>query len=65
MRNLQSESVVLDDLKLTESTQKYAGFEFMKPLIAGMVRNDPSKRPTTKEVVERFTSLRRTLSIKT
>ncbi|KAH7889023.1 hypothetical protein F5I97DRAFT_1935400 [Phlebopus sp. FC_14] len=38
------------------------GFEFMKPLISDMVQNDPSKRPTMDEVVQRFESIRAGLS---
>jgi hypothetical protein len=42
--------------------QKYQGFEFMEPLVADMVQNDPTKRPTMNEVVTRFSEIRRKLS---
>ncbi|KAJ7782476.1 kinase-like domain-containing protein [Mycena maculata] len=38
------------------------GFEFMKPLVDDMTSNDPSKRPTADEVVERFAIIRDSLS---
>jgi len=34
------------------------GFDFIQPLIADMVQQDPSKRPTMDEVVKRFDSIR-------
>lgn len=37
------------------------GVEFMAPLIADMVQDDPSKRPTIDEVVARFEKLRKAL----
>ena len=39
-------------------SQKYKGFEFMAPLIADMVQEDPSKRPTMGEVTARFSEIR-------
>jgi len=39
-----------------------AGFEFMSALVADMVQEDPSKRPTATEVVERFDKIRMSLS---
>ncbi|KAL4065250.1 hypothetical protein J3A83DRAFT_4360518 [Scleroderma citrinum] len=39
-----------------------ANFEFMRPLIADMVQDDPSKRPTMDEVVMRFETIRKGLS---
>ncbi|KAF8836449.1 hypothetical protein BDN67DRAFT_936726 [Paxillus ammoniavirescens] len=33
------------------------GFDFIQPLIADMVQQDPSKRPTMDEVVERFDTI--------
>lgn len=38
------------------------GFKFMEPLVADMVQTDPSKRPKIDEVVQRFESIRRSLS---
>lgn len=42
--------------------QKSRGFGFMKPLIMDMVQDDPSKRPTINEVVQRFDKIRSSLS---
>ncbi|KAH7917813.1 hypothetical protein BV22DRAFT_1200202 [Leucogyrophana mollusca] len=39
-----------------------AGFEFMEPLVADMVQDDPNKRPTMDEVVSRFDDIRKGLS---
>ncbi|KAH9971414.1 kinase-like domain-containing protein [Lactifluus volemus] len=41
---------------------KYGGFAFIKPLIADMVQEDPTKRPTMDEVVARFADIRSKLS---
>ncbi|KAG2101353.1 uncharacterized protein F5147DRAFT_581638 [Suillus discolor] len=38
------------------------GFEFLQSLIDDMVQDDPSKRPTMGQVVERFDLIRQTLS---
>lgn len=38
------------------------GFEFLKSLIDDMVQDDPSKRPTMGQAVERFDSIRQNLS---
>ncbi|KAG1751902.1 hypothetical protein EDB19DRAFT_1206914 [Suillus lakei] len=38
------------------------GFDFLKPLIDEMVRNDPNTRPTMNVVVERFDLIRQQLS---
>ena len=46
---------------LTRTSQKYKGFEFMEPLIADMVQEDPSKRPTMDEVTARFSEIRKDL----
>ncbi|KAJ7680932.1 hypothetical protein DFH06DRAFT_1278703 [Mycena polygramma] len=40
---------------------KLYGFEFMKPLVDAMVAEDPAKRPTIDQVVERFVSIRSSL----
>ncbi|KAJ7261894.1 kinase-like domain-containing protein [Mycena rebaudengoi] len=45
-----------------EFTSGKVGFEFMKPLVADMVADDPTKRPTIDEVVTRFDEIRRALS---
>ncbi|KAI0245370.1 kinase-like domain-containing protein [Lactifluus subvellereus] len=42
--------------------QKYHGFTFIEPLIADMVQEDPTKRPTMNEVVTRFAEIRTKLS---
>jgi serine/threonine protein kinase len=34
--------------------QKYRGFPFMRQLVSDMVQDDPAKRPTIHQVVERF-----------
>ena len=38
--------------------QKFQGFEFMEPLIAEMVQDDPTKRPEMDEVVTRFREIK-------
>lgn len=43
------------------SNQKVTNLSFMAPLVADMVQDDPSKRPTIDEVVARFEMLRKTL----
>jgi len=45
--------------------QKVPGFEFMLPLIADMMREDPEMRPTIDEAVERFEKLYSSLSLRT
>ncbi|KAF9522864.1 kinase-like domain-containing protein [Crepidotus variabilis] len=40
----------------------YIGFEFLNPLIADMVQDDPNKRPTIDEVLKRFEDLAQSLS---
>jgi len=42
--------------------QKFRGFEFMLPLVNDMVQDDPTKRPTIDEVVNRFQQIYRSLS---
>ncbi|OCH83827.1 hypothetical protein OBBRIDRAFT_840177 [Obba rivulosa] len=39
-----------------------SGLEFMQPLVADMVRKDPTQRPTINEVAARFDELRANLS---
>ncbi|KAI0043012.1 hypothetical protein FA95DRAFT_503631 [Auriscalpium vulgare] len=41
---------------------KRHGFEFIEPLIADMVQEDPEKRPKIDEVVTRFAAIRKSLS---
>ena len=43
-------------------SQKYSGVEFMNALVADMTQQDPAKRPTMDEVVERFNTIRQKLS---
>ncbi|KAN0128834.1 Protein kinase-like domain containing protein [Lactarius tabidus] len=47
---------------LTCANQKYHGLEFMQPLIADMVREDPAERPNMDEVVALFAEIRSKLS---
>ncbi|KAH7920626.1 hypothetical protein BV22DRAFT_1020849 [Leucogyrophana mollusca] len=42
--------------------QAKMGFEFMEPLVNDMVQDDPAKRPTMDQVVERFDAMRKELS---
>ena len=42
--------------------QKFQGFEFMEPLVADMVQDDPTKRPKMDEVVPRFREIKGELS---
>ncbi|OSD07005.1 kinase-like protein [Trametes coccinea BRFM310] len=42
--------------------EKCPDFEFMRPLVMDMMQEDPEKRPTMGEVVERFDKLRLSLS---
>ncbi|KAI0253541.1 hypothetical protein BJV78DRAFT_1122973, partial [Lactifluus subvellereus] len=42
--------------------QKYHAFEFIEPLIADMVQEDPTKRPTMDEVVTHFAEIKGKLS---
>ncbi|KAI0048894.1 hypothetical protein FA95DRAFT_1653412 [Auriscalpium vulgare] len=43
---------------------KRLGFEFVEPLVADMVQDDPEKRPKIDEVVTRFADIRSSLSTK-
>jgi len=52
----------LGNLARQHYTQKYDGLEFMQPLIADMVQEDPKKRPNMDEVVARFAEIRKKLS---
>ncbi|KAL1746522.1 kinase-like domain-containing protein [Schizophyllum fasciatum] len=45
-----------------EFNSRKRGVEFMAPLVADMVQNDPAKRPTMDEVVERFNKILGSLS---
>ena len=47
---------------MTNGGQKYYGFEFLNGLIADMVQEDPTKRPTMNEVVGRFSEIKKKLS---
>ncbi|EMD36447.1 hypothetical protein CERSUDRAFT_115467 [Gelatoporia subvermispora B] len=42
--------------------QRFRNLEFMKPLVDDMVQDEPSKRPTIREVSVRFDSVRQKLS---
>jgi hypothetical protein len=42
--------------------QTHHGFDFIEPLIADMVQEDPTKRPTMDEVVTRFSEIKNKLS---
>jgi len=52
----------LGNLVREDYMQKYHGFEFFQSLIADMVQEDPSKRPTMGEVVTRFSEIKSKLS---
>ncbi|KAI0244942.1 kinase-like domain-containing protein, partial [Lactifluus subvellereus] len=52
----------LGNLVREDYMQKYRGFEFMAPLVADMVQEDPTKRPDVSEVITRFTEIRKNLS---
>ncbi|KAJ6625323.1 kinase-like domain-containing protein [Mycena sp. CBHHK59/15] len=41
---------------------KLFGFEFMKPLVYDMIADDPKKRPSIDEVIDRFVKIRNSLS---
>jgi hypothetical protein len=43
----------------TDRNSEYKGFEFMEALVADMVQDDPTKRPTMDEVVTRFSDIKR------
>ena len=45
-----------------EIVQKYNGFEFIEELVDAMRNDRPTERPTIEEVVEKFDSIRRSLS---
>ncbi|KAH9969267.1 hypothetical protein BGW80DRAFT_1177115 [Lactifluus volemus] len=45
----------------THFIKKYRGLEFMKPLVAKMVKNQPETRPTMEEVVNKFSETREKL----
>ncbi|KAH9920140.1 uncharacterized protein B0H18DRAFT_1025296 [Fomitopsis serialis] len=44
----------LGNLMRTQFLNKYRGLDFVQPLVADMVQNDPEKRPTIEEVESRF-----------
>ncbi|KAN0140579.1 Protein kinase-like domain containing protein [Lactarius tabidus] len=52
----------LGNLVREDYMQRYHGLEFMQPLIADMVQEDPTKRPNMDEVVTRFAEIRKRLS---
>ncbi len=49
------------DTRPTELLQKYDGFEFMQELVDKMTSDDPARRPTIEEVVDRFARIRASL----
>ena len=49
------------DTRPTELLQKYDGFEFMQELVDEMTSDDPARRPTIEEVVDRFARIRASL----
>ncbi|KAH9937744.1 hypothetical protein B0H21DRAFT_813082 [Amylocystis lapponica] len=49
----------LGNLIREDFLKKYAGVEFVEPLVAAMVQDDPQKRPTIDEVISRFDEIRR------
>ncbi|KAH9033889.1 kinase-like domain-containing protein [Lactarius pseudohatsudake] len=52
----------LGNLVREDYMERYHGLEFMQPLIADMVQEDPTKRPNMDEVVTRFPEIRNKLS---
>jgi hypothetical protein len=54
--------IVTEKPFLSYMDQKFQGFEFMEPLVADMVQNDPTKRPRMDEVVARFREIKGKLS---
>ncbi|KAJ3480775.1 hypothetical protein NLI96_g8112 [Meripilus lineatus] len=52
----------LGNLIREEFLQKAKGVEFIEPLVADMVQDDPTKRPTMDEVVSRYDKMMRSLS---
>ncbi|RPD57474.1 hypothetical protein L227DRAFT_594628 [Lentinus tigrinus ALCF2SS1-6] len=52
----------LGNLIRTDFIQRYRNFDFMEPLVDDMVQDDPSKRPTIDQVVDRFDKICSTLS---
>ncbi|KAJ3507885.1 hypothetical protein NLJ89_g6055 [Agrocybe chaxingu] len=52
----------LEGHPLLASVRGREGFEFMRPLINDMVQDDPSKRPTMNEVLQRFEEITSSLS---
>ncbi|KAI0265984.1 hypothetical protein BC834DRAFT_824448 [Gloeopeniophorella convolvens] len=51
----------LGNLVQEELMKNYGGLGFMLPLVNDMVREDPTKRPTMDEVVDRFAKIRKKL----
>ncbi|KAI0073864.1 hypothetical protein K474DRAFT_1686011 [Panus rudis PR-1116 ss-1] len=51
----------LGNLIREDFLQVKTGVEFMEPLVNDMVQDDPSKRPTIDEVVQRFNSIQNSL----
>ncbi|KAH9937748.1 kinase-like domain-containing protein [Amylocystis lapponica] len=52
----------LGNLIRQDFLQRYSGLDFLASLVADMVQDDPTKRPTIDEVVSRFAELRSKLS---
>jgi len=52
----------LGNLVRKDYMQRYHGLEFMQPLVADMVHEDPTRRPNMDEVVTRFADIRNKLS---
>jgi len=52
----------LGNLVRSHFMEKYHGFEFLEPLVADMVQDDPTKRPKMDEVVTRFLETKGKLS---
>ncbi|KAH8107731.1 kinase-like domain-containing protein [Cristinia sonorae] len=53
----QTDVYYIGNVIRTEFLQKMPGLELMVPLVNDMVQDDPSKRPTMDEVVDRFAKL--------
>ncbi|RPD53218.1 hypothetical protein L227DRAFT_405511 [Lentinus tigrinus ALCF2SS1-6] len=58
----QTDIYYMGNLIRRDFLEVYTNFKFMEPLIARMVQDDPSKRPTMDEVVSDFTKIMAKLS---
>ena len=47
---------------MTSFLQKYGGFEFMEDLVASMIQDNPTERPSIEHVLQEFSRIRGSLS---